>query len=178
VELSHKIVELEALNDTENGLLLNVGEIHGGTGPNIVPDEAVASIDVRFTEVDERTYARKKILQIAEKVSVPGTWSEVTQVTERPPMQQTEHNKELFKVVKSQADHLGIHVQEEFRKGVSDANLIAAQEAPVVDGLGPVGDLDHSHREYMIKDSLCQRAQLLTLSILEGWNLYQNGRLF
>jgi glutamate carboxypeptidase len=178
LELSHKIIELEALNDTEKGLSVNVGEIQGGTGTNIVPDEAVASIDVRFNSVDDRAQARKNILHIADKVSVPGTLSEITQVTERPPMQQTENNKELFRVVKSQADHLGIYVQEEFRKGVSDANLIADQETPVVDGLGPIGDLDHSHREYMIKDSLCQRAQLFALSVLESWNLYEKGRLF
>jgi len=37
----------------------------------------------------------------------------------------------------------------------------------VLDGLGPIGEHDHSDREYMLKDSLLQRCRLLAASILE-----------
>jgi glutamate carboxypeptidase len=178
LELSHKIIELEALNDAEKELSVNVGKIEGGIGPNTVPEEAVASIDVRFNKIDDRTHIRKKIDEIVKKVSTPGTWNEIRQTSERPPMEQTPQNKKLFSVAKSQADLLGIRVKEEFRKGVSDANIIANQQTPVIDGLGAIGDLDHSDREYMVKDRLHERAQLFALSIIESWHIYKDGKLF
>lgn len=45
------------------------------------------------------------------------------------------------------------------------ANIIAEQGIPVLDGLGPSGANDHSKDEYMIKESLFQRASLLACSI-------------
>ena len=56
-------------------------------------------------------------------------------------------------------------MKEEFRFGVSDANLIADEGAPVIDGLGPVGADDHSENEYMIEKSLLERTLLLATSL-------------
>ena len=58
---------------------------------------------------------------------------------------------------------------EELRSAVPDANTMAEAGIPVVDGLGPIGDCDHSDREYMLRDSLPARAKLAALTILSGW---------
>jgi glutamate carboxypeptidase len=88
-------------------------------------------------------------------------------------MEQTDANRKLFQAVKGVADKLDFPIQEEFRNGVSDANIIAGQDIPVLDGLGPAGANDYSKDEYMIKESLFQRATLLACSIVECWQKYQ-----
>jgi len=178
LELCHKTLELEALNDSRQGLSINVGTIKGGMSPNTVADRSLASVDVRFNNAAARDDVKSRISDIVQKAIVPGTHTKIDWTSERPPMEQTQGNKTLYLVAKQQADDLGIVVEEEFRGGVSDANLIAMQQTPVLDGLGPIGGMDHSSEEYMIKDSLRKRTQLLALLLQESWRLHKGGRLF
>jgi len=50
--------------------------------------------------------------------------------------------------------------------GVCDGNNIAACNVPVVDTMGARGGAIHSDKEYLIVQSLVERAQLSTLTIL------------
>lgn len=178
LELSHKIVALEALNNPDKDLSVNVGTIKGGISSNMVADHAVASVDIRFRDVSDTNNVIKQVKKIAHEVSVRGTRTKIDPASERPPMEQTRNNKSLYRVAMDVANNLGIAVVEEFRSGVSDANLIAGQKTAVIDGLGPVGERDHSAEEFMFKDSLKERAQLFALLLLESWRLYKHGALF
>ncbi len=75
-------------------------------------------------------------------------------------------NRKLFEIVSRAAEDMGLPVVEEFRNGVSDANIIADQGVPVLDGLGPAGARDHSEDEYMVGQTLSQRSMLLALAIV------------
>ena len=77
-------------------------------------------------------------------------------------MPPTDGNVALYRQIKGVAIRLNIPVTSEIRAGVSDANLIAAEGVPVVDGLGPIGGRDHSEDEYMIKASLLERTLLFS----------------
>jgi len=89
-------------------------------------------------------------------------------------MEQTEKNRELFALVRSQAETMGIMVIEELRSGVSDANTIATAGIPVIDGMGPIGGSDHSDREYMIRSSLPEKSVLAALSIPACWKRFSD----
>jgi glutamate carboxypeptidase len=177
-ELAHKIIAFESLNDLDRGISANVGKVSGGIGPNTVPDHASARIDFRFTETSDKTNLEKSISEITRRNAVPGTSSHFTVLSSRPPMPASEQNKKLFKAVQETAVSLGFSVSEEFRAGVSDANVIAGENTPVIDGLGPVGAMDHSEDEYMIKASLLQRSSLLACALIDCWEKYQKGLLF
>ena len=178
VALSHKILELEALNSRESDWKVNVGTIMGGTSANSVAAQAKASLDVRFDDVGETDKLKAYIETIARKVTVPGTSTTINWTSERPPMPQTRGNKTLYHLAAEQARSLGTEPREAYRSGVSDANFIANQGVPVIDGLGPEGDKDHSEDEYMIKDSLPRRTKLFILLILESWRLYRHEKRF
>lgn len=172
LELAHKTIDFESLNNFERGITVNVGMVAGGIGPNTVPEYASAQIDFRYIAPQDLKYLEEKVSAISKKNSVRGTEIRVDFISGRPPMQQNRANRELFKTVARVADRLDYPVQEEFRFGVSDANFIADLNVPVIDGLGPIGGRDHSRDEYMIKKSLLQRAVLLTCSIVECWQAY------
>ena len=48
----------------------------------------------------------------------------------------------------------------------------------MIDGLGPIGEHDHSDREYVVRESLRQRSALLALSLIAAWRRYEAGTLF
>jgi glutamate carboxypeptidase len=172
LELAHKTIAFESLNDFERGITVNVGTVQGGIGPNTVPEYASAQVDFRYMVPQDLKYLEEKVSAISKKTTVHGTETRVDFISGRPPMQQSRASRELYHTVAQVADHLGYPVEEEFRFGGSDANFIADLNVPVIDGLGPIGGRDHSRDEYMIKQSLLQRAILLTCSIVECWKAY------
>lgn len=163
--LCTQVQALEALNDQPRGIVVNVGRISGGIGANSVAERAVAEIDTRYVNTADGYRLQNAIEHIAATPTVAGTSTTVAVVNKRPVMEQSSGNRELFEHVRRQADKLGLPLTEEFRQGVSDASNIAAQGVPVLDGLGPIGEFDHSDREYMLKNSLVQRCQLLAVTL-------------
>ena len=169
LEMAHKIIEFESLNDFDKGITINVGKIDGGIGSNTIPEFSNAQVDFRFVDPSDLKRLEEKVSDIANRVIVQGTKCRVDFITGRPPMQQSPGNRKLFEITADIANRMGYPVKEQFRFGVSDANFIADLNVPVIDGLGPIGARDHSRDEYMIKDSLLQRTLLLACSIIECW---------
>mgnify|MGYP002398120041 CR=1 FL=1 len=174
LELSHKIIALERLNDPERQLVVNVGTVHGGIGPNTVADFATAEIDTRYLRLEDAELTAAKIEEITVKSTIKDTRGELELTGGRLPMEQSDTNHRLYRIIEQEATRLGIPCAEELRSGVSDANTIAATGIPVVDGLGPIGGCDHSDREYMIRESLPQRSQLAALAIIRCWQSLSN----
>lgn len=160
LELAHKTIAIERLNDPGKGISANVGTIQGGLGPNTIAQYANAAIDFRFLTAGQDDILKTKIEKIVTRQTVPGTRSWMTINNSRPAMPQTDANTTLFEKIKRLADGLGIPVKSELRQGVSDANIIALTKIPVIDGLGPIGAKDHSEDEYIEKASLYERALL------------------
>jgi glutamate carboxypeptidase len=174
LELAHKIIALEHLNDHHRQITVNVGVIKGGIGPNTVADSAIADIDIRFVKIDDAEKIDIEIERIARECFVPGTWAELHRTPSRRPMVQAPGNKKLFQLICREAEMLGMSCCEEFRSGVSDVNTIAEAGIPVVDGMGPIGSCDHSDREYMIRESLLARTKLAALSVVSSWNCFSS----
>lgn len=172
LELARKIIAFESLNDLERGITVNVGLITGGIGSNTVAPDASARIDFRFAASEDYERLKEKIALLATHCSVPNTLATYEITSTRPPMPVCPENTALYEVIAQTSAELGDAVPAEQRQGVSDANLIAAENVPVVDGLGPVGAKDHSPDEYMVKKTLPRRAALIACSILACWKKY------
>jgi glutamate carboxypeptidase len=161
VELAHQILKLEGLNDVEAGLSVNVGRVKGGTATNIIPAEAEAELEVRFLNQEQGDEFEERIQKLANSSQEFGLETNVVSGQARPPMEQTSGTVQLFREVAQVAARNQIILSEEARWGASDANLLAAAGLPTIDGLGPVGEMDHSENERILKDSLFQRVELL-----------------
>jgi len=169
LEMAHKIIQFESLNDFQKGITVNVGKLEGGIGPNTVSEFCTAQIDFRYVAPEDFKHIESRITDITGTTQIKGTRSNVEFVSGRPPMQQNQANKKLYALADKTAKQLGIPIKEQFRFGGSDANFIADLGIPVLDGLGPIGAKDHSNEEYMIKQSLLQRAMLFTCTLLASW---------
>lgn len=162
LELAHQIVQFQSLNGWCEGLTVNVGRVMGGIAANVVPDYAEVWIDLRYrTQADRRETERRWYEMLAQK-RVPG----VELILEadpdsREPMECTPANMCLVECAQSLAQQLGFTVNHATTGGISDANYASGYGLPTLDGLGPVGGLDHSPNEYILADSVAPRTALL-----------------
>jgi len=58
-------------------------------------------------------------------------------------------------------------INQEHRRGTSDANFFGAACVPTLDGLGPICDKDHTPEEFIKISSLKERSALLALFLVE-----------
>jgi glutamate carboxypeptidase len=72
----------------------------------------------------------------------------------------------LFALVRDAGADLGQHIAWQASGGVCDGNNIAACGVPVVDTMGVRGGKIHSMEEFLIVDSLKERAALSAVTIL------------
>jgi len=163
LELARMVQSLEALNDREGGISLNVGKISGGTTTNVIPDLATASFEYRFWDGDAEKKALGRINEIVKNPENPMTGATVNCHHHRPAGCPLEGTEELYDMVSKTALELGQKVEKERRGGTSDANFLVDGGVPTLDGMGPSGALDHSSEECIIRDSLFERTELLAL---------------
>ena len=171
VELARQILKLEALNDPKTGISLNVGRVKGGTAVNIIPAEAEAELEVRFFDEQRGNEIEERIRNLATSTPQSKLRMSLTKRHGRPAMDCTPTISHLYQAAARIAEKIDLALPEEARGGASDANFLAATNLPTLDGLGPVGEMDHSTKERILKNSLFQRVELLVhlLWDLRNW---------
>lgn len=165
IHAAAKLIDrLQALNDFERGTTVNVGQISGGTRPNVVPGVCRFTIDFRAVTLADLEWLSEEIESLEPTVS--GTELELVGGIERGPLERTPENRRLWAAAQQAANQLGFGLEEALVGGGSDGNL-TSQFSPTLDGLGPVGDGAHARHEHVELDSMPQRAALLALLLLE-----------
>jgi len=77
------------------------------------------------------------------------------------PMEKRERSGRLVGHAAGIAAALGFPLRDAATGGASDANTTAGAGVPTIDGLGPIGGLDHSPGEYLEVGSIVPRTALL-----------------
>lgn len=152
---------------SREGLSVNPAKIEGGSPNNVVPDHAVLRVNFRprTPEIVTQTDAdlRRIIADIEREHDVRahlhGSFG-------RPPKPIDGAAEKLFGLVKKCGADLGLSIAWRASGGVCDGNNIAACGVPVVDTMGVRGGNIHSKDEFLIVESLVERAQLSTLTIM------------
>ncbi len=162
VELAHQILQFQSLNGWREGITVNAGVITGGTLPNVVPDQAQAQFDLRFLHAEDKLATEARWQELMQQQRVLGV--ELTlegDPTFKQPMVPTPANLQLAGEAQKIAGLLGFYVQHVQTGGASDASYASRYGVPVLDGLGPIGGLDHSPQEYLMANSVASRTALL-----------------
>ncbi|HEV7340796.1 MAG TPA: hydrolase [Sphingopyxis sp.] len=159
-------VRLNALKSLE--LKINPARIDGGGPNNVVPDQAILRVNLRPSTpeamIAAETALRDTIANIQRDHDVHchlhGSFN-------RPPKPLDAAATRLFELVRDCGAALGLPpIRWNATGGVCDGNNIAACGIPVVDTMGPRGGAIHSSDEFLIVDSLAERAQLSALTII------------
>jgi glutamate carboxypeptidase len=149
------------------GLSVNPARIDGGGPNNVVPDLAILRVNFRPRDGDSIARAQAALDEAAAAVSAAyDVQVEVHGSFNRPPKPLDAGAEKLFALVKQAGADLGIPVAWKATGGVCDGNNIAACGVPVVDTMGARGGAIHSAEEFLIPESLPERAALSAVTIL------------
>jgi glutamate carboxypeptidase len=159
-EAARQILTVEAMTDYERGITTTVGLVSGGTAPNVVPQHASFTVDLRVTNAADGAACEAAILAL--KPHDPDIRLSVTGGMNRPPYTRTAEIERLFAHAQLCAAEIGIALQDSpMVGGGSDGNFTAALGVPTLDGLGIDGDGAHTLHEYGLVSSLVPRARLM-----------------
>jgi glutamate carboxypeptidase len=149
------------------GLSVNPSRIEGGSPSNVVPDLAILRVNLRPRTPDDEQRARDLIDTAVTAIAAErDVRIEVHGGFGRAPKPLTPDSEALFELVKRAGADLGQSIAWQPTGGVCDGNNIAACGVPVVDTMGVRGGKIHSMEEYLITDSLQERAALSALTIM------------
>jgi glutamate carboxypeptidase len=158
VALARELPRIAALDRAREGLTLHVTRMHGGDVLNSIPGEARATIDMRGWHEADLDWAEAQLLRVDVHRGV--TFATVDRLV-TPPLERTPAVAALAAQARLLGEALGSEVPETSTGGVSDGCWTAGAGLPTLDGLGPVGALDHSPDEYIEIGSLAPRCGLV-----------------
>ena len=151
----------------KSGLTVNPAKIDGGSPSNVVPDLAILRVNLRPATPELEAEANEMIAQTVGAVAAErDVQIHLHGGFARPPKPMTPDMEALFGLVKQAGTDLGQTIGWQPTGGVCDGNNIAACGVPVVDTMGVRGGKIHSMEEFLIVESLKERAALSALTIL------------
>ena len=161
LEAARIITDLHALNGRWPGVTVNVGVVRGGTRPNVVAGRCDLEVDLRAVTRDTLLEAEAAIRAAAAPRVVPDVAVTVEEAGRHWPMEKLDRSGRLVGHAVEIASALGFPLRDAATGGASDANTTAGAGVPTIDGLGPVGGLDHAPGEYLEVGSIVPRTTLL-----------------
>jgi glutamate carboxypeptidase len=161
LSLCRQVVALHALTDLAAGRTVSVGVLRAGMRPNVVPDHAEAEVDLRFNTTADMERLLRDCEAALASAALDGTSYTWTPVQMRPPWERNVGTERLAGLANEIAQALGFSVRAAATGGTSDGNFTAALGISTLDGLGPIGGLDHGPREYVEVASITPRTGLL-----------------
>lgn len=168
VSLARIVDRLHAINGSMSGVTVNVGRMHGGGAVNVVPDFALARVNVRISEPRDEPVLRQRFGQIIEDISQrDGVQTTIHGEFLSPPKPLDARSLQLFERVRLCGAKLEQDIAWKLSGGTCDGNKLAAAGLAVVDSLGPCGGKIHSPDEFLLVDSLTEKARL-SLEVLRS----------
>ena len=152
---------LHALNGRWDGVTVNVGVIAGGTRPNVVAERCSLEVDIRAIRRADLEAAETEVRTLLGSLAVPDTTADLAPMARWWPMEKLERSGRLVEHARGVALRLGFEVRDAATGGASDANTTSGMGVPSIDGLGPIGGMDHSPAEYLEVASIVPRTALL-----------------
>ena len=152
-------VKLKAMHCPD--ISVNPAKIEGGSANNVVPDHAILRFNIRPQSIEAGEKFERDLKDLVASIE---TAHEVSTHTHggvsRPPKPVDDKAQKLFDLVRECGAELGQTIKWKSTGGVCDGNNIAACGVPVVDTMGVRGGSIHSPQEFMITESLAERAAL------------------
>ena len=182
--LAEYVVALTALAETSKGITVNVGRIEGGGPLNVVPDRASCGFNVRVSSREEQRGVEARLADLSDRfngregydLKVHGSFA-------APPKPLDVRTRQLLEDVAACGRELGMDLTWRDTGGTCDGNRLAAAGLPNVDSLGPRGGALHSPDEFLLLDSLTERAKLSALLLMKlaagelNWPAPREGRV-
>jgi glutamate carboxypeptidase len=165
-ELAHFLLYVEDHSDEVAGTTVNLTVARGGIATNVIAEEAEAFIDMRVLKASEAERIERVVHGYTPRDTRVAL--SITGGLNRPPLELTAANEELFDEAQAVLDELGSKAEGAVVGGGSDGNFTSAIGIATLDGLGSVGAGPHARHEHIrVRDTLA-RVALVTGLLTRG----------
>jgi glutamate carboxypeptidase len=154
VEVAHQVLAINELGRPDVGTTVTPTVASAGTADNVVPAQGRIKVDVRVESAAEKD--RVEAAMAALRPVDPESTIVVTGAINRPPMPDSA-SATLMPLAEAVAPGIAGYAVG----GGSDGNFTAAIGVPTLDGLGAVGGGAHADHEYVVVDTMPDRAALI-----------------
>jgi glutamate carboxypeptidase len=154
VEVAHQVLAINELGRPEAGTTVTPTVANAGTADNVVPAQGRIKVDVRVESADEKD--RVEAAMAALRPVDPESTIEVSGAINRPPMPESAST-----TLMPLAEAVAPGIEGYAVGGGSDGNFTAAIGVPTLDGLGAVGGGAHADHEFVVVDTMPDRAMLI-----------------
>ncbi len=156
-----------ALNGQRDGVTLNPAAIEGGGAMNVVPDMAVLRFNIRTRVAADEAWVLGEIDRLMAIITAREGFSATRHgFFTRAPKPMSPQNARLFDFVQDCGRQLGLDIGIKPSGGCCDGNNLWKYGLANVDTLGVRGGNIHSSDEFVMLDSLVERAQLSALLLM------------
>ncbi|MDX1441477.1 MAG: M20/M25/M40 family metallo-hydrolase [Nitrosopumilaceae archaeon] len=171
--LGKKIAAIEKLSKDEKDYQLRTTSIVAQGTHGHTPNYATLSLTCSFKNPKLGNVMDSKIKSIMKKREAGLKKLEVAinQIQARPPVIEEESDTKFFEMVEDLAKKHEIKIKRHEQIMSSDISNVPSK-LPALDGLGPIGHNYRSAKEYIVHDSIVERAALLSSVI---YKCSQNG---
>ncbi len=166
--LCRLVVAAEGLEQRIGGVTVSAGGLVSSAPRNLgsVPDHAECELEWRFEELaaGERVAAEMQAAAAAigaesgAKLTIDGG-------VETVPMHASEASRRLLGYYVAAGSELGMRIDGVGTAGVGDINEVARFGAVCLDGVGPEGGAMHTDQEFLLIDTIAQRAAMNALAL-------------
>jgi glutamate carboxypeptidase len=151
-------LRIAQLDEDRDGLSVTATLLSAGEVLNSVPSSATLRLDVRAWSGADLDWAVEEIGRFAR---YPGVLFRMDPGNRVPAFESSPSTERLLKAAVAAGKALGTPVVGVSTGGVSDASWTAAAGIPTLDGLGPIGEDDHSPSERIVVSSIPERIALV-----------------
>ncbi|WP_449116778.1 M20/M25/M40 family metallo-hydrolase [Pseudomonas viridiflava] len=163
IELAHQMLQLKDLGDPVKGTTVNWTLIKGGEKRNIIPSNASAEADMRYSDLSESDRVIADAQRIVQKKLIDGTEVSVRLEKGRPPLAKNPGSEQLAKTAQTLYGKIGRNIEPIAMRFGTDAGYayVPGSEKPaVLETMGVVGAGLHADDEYIELSSIAPRLYL------------------
>jgi glutamate carboxypeptidase len=168
VELMHQLNALQGAFPTSgSGITVNLTVLRAGERANIIPDQAEATINVRYRKPEEFDAILAKVEAGTHSTQVPDTTVTLAHDPAFPPLTENAQIDALAARARAIYAEIGKTVELSGNGGASESALAMSEGTPALDGLGFVGGDFHTDHEWIDLNSVVPRLYLFTRLLME-----------
>jgi glutamate carboxypeptidase len=168
VELMHQLGALQGIFPTSgSGITVNLTVLRAGERANIIPDQAEATINVRYRKPEEFDAILAKVEAGTHSTEVPDTTVTLAHDPAFPPLTENTQIDALAARARAIYAEIGKTVELSGNGGASESALAMSVGTPALDGLGYVGGDFHTDHEWIDLNSVTPRLYLFTRLLME-----------
>jgi len=168
VELMHQLSALQGLFPTTgSGITVNLTVLRAGERANIIPDQAEATLNVRYRKPEEFDAILAKVEAGTHSTQVPDTTVTLAHDPAFPPLTENAQIDALAARARAIYAEIGKTVELSGNGGASESALAMSVGTAALDGLGFVGGDFHTDHEWIDLNSVIPRLYLFTRLLME-----------